>query len=179
MSLGKAALTTPLYISLAWTLLVSYQLFTQTAVSTFISSINMFWPSVGTWLSFRIDIIVFIHAFAWIFVLSSVIPSAILGKERSVLAQFFVCLTLTFVAFMVQDAINTYGGGLSDQLLSLATLFYDPYLAVGYLIMPYLLMLVFDIQTKKNQKRKEELETTRATCLENAVAEEQNLQEAE
>jgi len=139
----------------------------------------MFWPSVGAWLSFRMDIIVFIYAFAWIFVLSSVIPSAILGKERSVLAQFFVCLTLTFVAFMVQDALNTYGGGLADQLLSLATLFYNPFLAVGYLLMPYLVMLVLDIRARKRQKKKEELEKISAACLEDTVTEEQKLQEAE
>lgn len=81
--MGKTALLAPLYVSVAWTFLVSYQLFTQTAVSTLVAYVNMIWPAVGGWLSLRIDLIVFVYAFAWVFLLSSVIPSVILGRERS------------------------------------------------------------------------------------------------
>jgi len=42
--MGKSALVTPLYISVAWILLITYQLFTQTAVSTVVSYIKVFWP---------------------------------------------------------------------------------------------------------------------------------------
>jgi hypothetical protein len=80
---------------------------------------------------------VFIYAFAWVFVLSSAIPSVILGKERSVLVQFFVCLTLTLIAFLVLDALTAYGGRLIDQLLSLAVVFDNPFLAIFYLLIPY------------------------------------------
>jgi hypothetical protein len=177
--LGKAALTTPLYISVAWTLMVSYQLFTQTAVTTFISYVNLFWPSLGAWLSSRIDIMVFVYAFAWVFVLSSAIPSVILGRERSVLIQFFVCLTLTFVAFVVQDIITTYGGQLNNQLLSLATLFNNPFLAVIYLLTPYLIMLTLDIRSRRRQKKKKELERITTAYLDDVVTEEQKLQEVE
>jgi hypothetical protein len=73
--MGKDVLA-PLYISVAWTLMISYQLFTQTAVVTVVTSISTFWPSaISAWLYARVETIVFIHAFAWIFVLSSVIPS--------------------------------------------------------------------------------------------------------
>lgn len=159
--------------------MVSYQLFTQTAVTTFISYVDMLWPSVGAWLSFRIDIIIFVYAFAWVFVLSSALPSFILGKERSVLVQFFVCLTLTFVAFVVQDMITTYGGQLNSQILSLATLFNNPFLAVIYLLMPYLIMLALDIRLRRKQKKKKELERVTEAYVEDTAVVEQKLQEAE
>ena len=82
-SLVKAALMTPAYLSVAWVLMVSYQIFTQTAVETVVTSLNLYFPTVGAWLLLRMDMIVFIYAFAWVFVLSSIIPTLILGKERS------------------------------------------------------------------------------------------------
>ena len=87
------AILTPLYISVAWAAMISYQLFTQVAVTSVFVSVDTIWPSnISMWLMARIDTINFIHAFAWIFVLSSVIPSALLGKQRGVLVQFFCCL---------------------------------------------------------------------------------------
>lgn len=156
MSLGKAAVATPVYISFAWILMVSYQLFTQIAVKTVVIYVDMFLPSVGAWLASRMEMIVFIYAFAWVFLLSSAIPSVILGKGRGVLAQFFVCLILTFMAFVVQDILTTYGGGPIEELFSLAVLFRDPFLAVGYLLIPYLLMLALDIHSRKKEKTSEE-----------------------
>jgi len=139
--------------------MVSYQLFTQIAVTTVVTHISLFRPSVGAWLVSRIDMIVFIYAFAWVFVLSSVIPSVILGKERSVLAQFFVVLTLTFVAFVIQDVLTIICKCETiDQIFGLAALFHNPFLAVGYLLMPYLLMLILDIRSKQKSKKKEALE---------------------
>lgn len=152
--MGKAAWATPVYISVAWTLMVSYQLFTQTAVTTVVNYTNMFWPSVGAWVASRIDMIVFIYAFAWVFLLSSAIPSIILGKERGVLIQFFVCLTLTFAAFVIQDALTSYQGKPIDQTIRLVVLFHNPFLAVGYLLMPYLLMLMLDIRSRRKHKKR-------------------------
>ena len=177
--MGKAALVTPLYISIAWTLMVSYQLFTQTAVTTVTDCIEMFWPSVGAWLVSRMAMIVFIHAFAWVFLLSSAIPSVILGKERGVLAQFFVCLTLTFSAFVVQDVITDYGSRSFGQISSLAFLFNNPFLAIGYLSMPYLLMLGFDIHSRRKQKKKEKMESVTPAYLEDAATAEEKAQEEE
>jgi hypothetical protein len=175
--LGKAALMTPLYISVAWTLMVSYQLFTQTAVTTVTTYINIFWPSVGAWLVSRMDMIVFIHAFAWVFLLSSAIPSIILGKGKGVLTQFFVCLTLTFSAFIVQDALTTYGGKSIGQIFSLAVLFHNPFLATAYLSMPYLLMLASDIHSRRKQKKDERIENITAVYLEDAAETEESAQE--
>jgi hypothetical protein len=179
MSLGKVAWVTPLYISIAWTLMVSYQLFTQTAVTTVTDYIEMFWPSVGTWLVSRIDMIVFIYAFAWVFLLSSAIPSAILGKERGVLIQFFVCLTLTFMAFVIQDVLTAYGGRQIDQIFSLVALFHNPLLAVGYLLIPYILMFALDLSFRRKHEKEEEIEVVEATYLEDATTAEQKAQEEE
>lgn len=164
--LGRAAIVAPLYISVAWTLMVSYQFFTETAVKTVTANINTFWPLGSLWLTSRIDMIVFIYAFAWVFVLSSVIPSVILGKERSVLIQFILCLTITFASFIVQDILIAFGGRSIDRLFNLANLFHNPFLAVGYLLVPYLLMLALDIRSRKRQKKMERLEAVTANYLE-------------
>jgi hypothetical protein len=150
--LGKATIITPLYISVAWTLMTSYQLFTQTTVKSVTVYINMYLPTIGAWLASRLDMIVFIHSFAWIFLLSSVIPALILGKERGVLAQFGLCLTLAFLAFVVQDALRGLNGTL-DHILGLAPLFQNPVLAAAYLSLPYLLMIGFDIRGKRKKEK--------------------------
>ena len=111
----------------------------------------MYLPTIGVWMASRLDMIVFIHSFAWIFLLSSVIPSLILGKERGVLVQFGLCLTLAFLAFVVQDALRGLNGTL-DQILGLAPLFQNPLLAAIYLSLPYFLMLGFDIRGKRKNE---------------------------
>jgi hypothetical protein len=154
--MGKTALLAPLYVSVAWTFLVSYQLFTQTAVSTLVAYVNMIWPTVGEWLSLRIDLIVFVYAFAWVFLLSSVIPSVILGKERGVLVQFVVCLILTFVAFVIQDVIMAYGYGSLSNMLGSVTFLNNPVFAAAYLSTPYVLMLLLDLRSRKRRKMDKE-----------------------
>jgi len=151
--LGKATFTAPLYVCVAWILIISYQFFTQTAVNSVSTSLNAFWPSLGGWLNTRIDMVVFIHAFAWIFVLSSVIPSVILGKGRSVLVQFFLCLTLVLVATLVEDALKLMMERQPIyQLGSVSTWLQNPILAGAYLSIPYLFMLYLDIRSKKKSK---------------------------
>jgi len=156
--MGKSALVTPLYISVAWILLITYQLFTQTAVSTVVSYIKVFWPQVSEWLSYRMDVMVFVHAFAWIFLLSSVIPSVLLGKYRSVLAQFAVCLTLTFLAFIIQDILRFYELEPLSQLFNLCVLFENPIFALLYLSMPYVSMLILDLHLRRKRLEDEEFE---------------------
>ena len=182
----KTAIITPLYISVAWTLMVSYQLFTQTTVTAVTDYINIYIPSIGAWLVSRLDMIIFIHSFAWIFLLSSVIPSLILGKERGVLVQFGVCLTLAFLAFVIQDAVSGVGNGALDQILGLAPLFQNPALAAAYLSLPYLLMLGFDIRSKRKKEKmlkkaeKENNDFPRDTFIgEDDLKEEEKTQEEE
>ena len=134
--------------------MASYQLFTETTVTSVTVYINMYLPTIGAWLVSRLDMIVFIHSFAWIFLLSSVIPALLLGKQRGVLVQFGVCLTLAFLAFVIQDAVTTgLGNGALDQILGLTPLFQNPLVAAAYLSLPYLLMLGFDIRSKRKKEK--------------------------
>ncbi len=153
LHLGKAALTAPLYISVAWSLIISYQLLTQAAVYSAVNFVYGVLPSAGGVLLSRIDIIVFIHAFAWVFVLSSVIPSVILGKGRSVLLQFFICLTLTLVAFSIEEVLTDLMGTTpNNQLRILSIWFQNPLLAGLYLSAPYVLMLYIDIRSRRTRR---------------------------
>jgi len=175
---GKAAILTPLYISVAWILITSYQFFTQTTVTTITTQIQTYLPTIGTWLASKLDIITFIHSFAWIFLLSSAIPSIILGKNRGILAQFSVCLTLTFLASVIQDILTGFNIEAFDQILGLAPLFHNPLLAVAYLSLPYLLMMGFDIRGRRKQK-KEILETEPEDSSEDASIAEDDFEEEE
>jgi len=176
--MSKATLMTPLYVSVAWTVMVTYQIFTQTAVSTVLNSFNGLWPATGEWL-LRIDMIIFIHAFAWVFVLSSVIPSLLLGKKRSVLVQFFVCLTLALVAFVIQDSMSVYLSGQSQVLLGVAFLLGNPLLAVVYLSVPYLFMVTIDIRARRKAKKDEHMDKITAMYLERSGVAEQESDEEE
>jgi hypothetical protein len=181
--LGKATILTPLYISIAWTLMTSYQLFTETTVTTVTIYIGTYLPTIGAWIASRLDMIVFIHSFAWIFLLSSVIPALLLGKERGVLVQFGLCLTLAFLAFVVQDAVATgLGNGALDQILGLAPLFRNPLLAAVYLLLPYLLMVGFDIRGKRKKQKwlkVERLESETDDFPEDAFIANEDLEEEE
>ena len=163
--MAKTALA-PLYISIAWILIISYQMLTQTAVETVITTIATSWPSgISAWLTSRMQTMVFIHAFAWIFLLSSVIPSKVLGEERSVLAQFLFCLALTLVPIWIKDTLPLIAENSAiDQVLSIAGLFENPLLAASFLALPYILMLWLDIRARRENQRIEKmaqrLETT-------------------
>lgn len=130
--------------------MISYQLFTQTAVTTLVSAINVFIPQIGSWLLSRLDMVIFIYAFAWVYLLSSVLPSVFLGKKCSVFIQFLVCLSLTFLAFVIQDGlIILFEANTIDQILNLGIYFNNPWIAAGYLAIPYLLMIGLDLQARK------------------------------
>ncbi|MCW4018398.1 MAG: hypothetical protein NWF00_06945 [Candidatus Bathyarchaeota archaeon] len=176
----KTAVITPLYLSVAWTLMVSYQLFTETAVTSVLAQVNVFFPSASVWLAARTDMIIFIYAFAWVFLLSSVIPSAILGKERSVIAQFIVCLTLTLSAFILLDALESLAGNPLGQLLGYSFLFTNPIIAALYLAVPYIFMIGIDLRARSIRKREEErLAEIEENKLQSASPFEENSQEAE
>ena len=176
-TLRKAAFITPLYLSVAWTLMISYQLFTETAVTTIITQINTFTPTIGFWLAARVDMVVFVYAFAWTFVLSSVIPALLLGKERGVLVQFFVCITLTFLAFALLDVLQNYAGTSLAQLLSFAFIFSNPILAGLYLALPYIVMIGLDVRARRRNKVKKEAADLTATYVDSEEWVEQNYQE--
>lgn len=145
----KAAFLTPLYLSFSWILTVSYQLFTDTAVKSLAIYVNLWNPNAGTWLNSNIQTVVFIYAFTWIFVLSSVIPSAILGKERSVIIQYTVVLILTLIAFYMADILQIAAGIQVKDLLNASTLLTNPIIAAFYLAVPYLFMIGLDIRVRR------------------------------
>lgn len=155
----KAALATPAYLSVAWVLMVSYQIFTETAVRTVVDTIAVGFPSFGGWLLFRLDMIVFVYAFAWVFVLSSIIPSLILGKDRGVIVQFIVCLALTLTAFVLVDVLADYGFTISQEALlsnSNLQLFSNVFFASFYLSLPYIFMIAIDVRGRKKRKQKKD-----------------------
>jgi hypothetical protein len=168
--MGKLIWVTPVYLSVAWALMISYQLFTEAAVKTIVASIGLVFPSASFWLTSRIDMIVVINAFAWVFVLSSVIPSIILGKERGVLVQFFVCLILTVVSFVILDTIQSVGGTSFEPLQGAAFLFNNLFFAVLYLALPYIAMVAIDWYVKKRQKKLKTLEEVNREYMEKATA---------
>lgn len=155
--MGKAAWT-PLYISVAWTVMISYQLFVQTAVATVVDSIFKFWPSTTTaWFASRSDMMSFIHAYAWVFVLTSVMPSVLLKKRNSVLTQFLACLTLTIVPIWVRDNLYYYTDNqVVDRIFNMSGLFNDPLYATTFLLAPYIFMISLDIYTRVKDRREEE-----------------------
>lgn len=133
--------------------MISYQLFTKIAVSTSLAHVNLLLPSIGPWLLSKSDMIIFIYAFAWVFVLSSVIPSLLLGQDKSVLVQFVVILTLSLLPILIQDAVNIfYGGKPIEQLLDVTFLFSNPAIALGYLILPFVGMLFIDVRNRLKRK---------------------------
>jgi len=178
-AVGKLIWATPFYLSLAWALMISYQLFTETAVKTIVSNLGLVLPVAGFWLTSRIDMIVVINAFAWVFVLSSVLPSLILGKERSILVQFFVCLILTVVSFIILDAIQNVGGPMLDQLQGAAFLFNNAFFAILYLALPYIAMVGLDWFLKKRQKKLKSLEEVNLEYMARSTANKEEEDESE
>ena len=149
----KAALLTPLYLSVSWVLTISYQLFTDSAVRSLTVYVAYISPAIAGWVNDNVDLIVFIYAFTWIFVLSSVIPSILLGKKRSILVQYTVCLILAILALSIQGILLTFTGFETTQLFSISAFLSNPILAVIYLSIPYVLMLALDIRANRAAKK--------------------------
>jgi hypothetical protein len=158
--LAKAALITPAYLSIAWALMVSYQIFTETAVKAIVDCSILYIPLIGNWLNLRIDMIVFIYAFAWVFVLSSIIPQLILGRDRGVFVQFIVCLILTLTAFILIDVLAGYGLDFTNPAVILSNpymgMFGNIFFAAFYLSLPYIFMVAIDIRSRKKKKLQDE-----------------------
>ena len=147
--MGKAVVITPVYFSFAWALILTYQLFTETAVNTIIRELYMFWPQVGVLLNTKIKAIVFVVAYSWVFLLSSVIPSVMLGKRSGTIAQFFVVLILTSSTFFIKDIVTMYTGLDMNTLLSFNQQLMNPLDAFTYLVFPYLVMSMVDLVNRR------------------------------
>ena len=62
-------------------------------------------------------------------------------------------------------------------MFTIAMLFHNPFIATGYLLIPYILMLIIDIRSRKERKKEEQLQKVTAAYIEDAKAEEQKIQE--
>ncbi len=133
------------------------------------TQIGVVWPSAALWINSNIETITFIYAFTWIFVLSSVIPGAILGRERGVLAQYLVVLTLSLIAFFMPDILFAALGFKLDDIVSSATVLQNPFVAALYLSAPYLFMIGLDYRGRVVRNRKKK---TEAAMKENQFTEE-------
>jgi hypothetical protein len=157
-----------MYLSISWVLTVSYQLFTDTAVKSIAAFTTLSWSAAGTWINSNVQTLVFIYAFTWIFVLSSVIPQVILGKQRSVLIQYVVVLILTLLAFFMADILQAVSGIRISQIFEAATFLKNPLLAGIYLSIPYLFMIGLDIRSRK-RRSKEQLAEARELFMQNIL----------
>jgi len=155
--MGKTAIAAPIYFSLAWTMLITYQTFTKTAVFSLVENLGPFLPMLGEWMLSHVDLVEFIHVLAWVFVLTSMIPGVLLGKKRGVLVQFFCTLMLSLIALSFADFLGLFFGVEAvEQVLSYAVVLTNPVVAVLYLSLPYLLMIGVDLYGRKKDKEGKE-----------------------
>ena len=93
--------------------------------------------------------------------------------------QFFVCLTLTFLAFVLLDILELYAGTSLAQLLSFAFVFSNPIIAGLYLALPYIVMIGLDVRGRRRNKAKKASTDLTETYVDSEEWAEQNYQEAQ
>jgi len=102
----------------------------------------------------------------------------ILGKARSVLLQFFLCLTITLIAVSVEDIFAlVIGTKPIAQIQTMSVWFQNSLIAGVYLSAPYLSMLYLDIHSRGKSVKEEEPKETEAVVFEEAVLAEQEVSE--
>lgn len=154
--MGKAVVVTPLYVSSVWVLLISYQMFTRVAVYSFVQFMGLFLPSIQNLMASRVlDRIEFLYAFAWIWVMTSLIPSIIL-KKKSASLQFIVVMILSFLAVEFENILSfAFGGEFVQQIFGVAVWLGNPLVAVLYLLAPFLVILSVDLYERRKRKLEE------------------------
>ncbi len=154
--MARAIHITALYLAIAYALMLTYQVFTETALTTMVHSISTSAPTISSWLSERADVVVFVCTFAWTFVLSSVVSALIFRGEKRISIQFFVSLALTGTATLIFDFLKGYGVDLTNpnNILSsfFAPVFGNVFFAVFYLCLPYIFMVAVDLRLNKKIK---------------------------
>ena len=143
------------YLVLAWVLMVSYQIFTQSALATVTSSLGGSLPVLASWINSKADLTIFICSFAWMFVLSSLISIFMFGKERRLTIQFLVSLALTLTGSALLGLLHVVGLDLSNpSVLSqpFTLLFGNVFFAFFYLALPFIFMVAVDLGLMKIRK---------------------------
>ena len=155
--LARGIWITATFLLAAWLLMLSYQIFTKTALTTIAASLSKPASSLASALSGNIGVAVFICSFAWMFVLSSVISNLIFGKQRRIFIQFLISLALTLTASALFDAFKWAGWDLSNPktLLSnrYAQAFGNGWFCALYLSVPFVFMIALDVHAMMQAKR--------------------------
>src|SRR5665647_3550707 len=144
-----------IYLVLAWVLLVSYQIFTQTALTTVTFSLGGSIPALASLINSKADLAIFICSFAWMFVLSSLISILMFGRERRLTIQFAVSLALTITGSALLGFMHLVGLDLSNPsvLSQPFTLFFsNVFFAFFYLALPFIFMVAVDLGLMKIRK---------------------------
>jgi hypothetical protein len=140
-----------IYLVLAWILIVSYQFFTQSALTTLASSI----PALATWINSNVNLMVFICSFAWMFVLSALVSLVMFGRERRLTIQFLVSLGLTLAGSALLGLLQGAGLDLSNPSIfanPFNLLFGNVVFAFLYLALPFIFMVAVDLGLMKIKK---------------------------
>jgi hypothetical protein len=144
-----------IYLVSAWILMVSYQIFTQTALTTVTFSLGGSIPALASLINSKADLTIFICSFAWMFVLSSLISTLMFGKERRLTVQFSVSLALTIAGSALLGFLHLVGLDLSNPsiLSQPSTLFFsNVFFAFFYLALPFIFMVAVDLGLTKIRK---------------------------
>jgi hypothetical protein len=151
----RQILLTATYLILAWVLMVSYQIFTQTAVKSVAAALSEPAPMIANWLNSSPEVTTFVCGFAWMFVLSAIAQSLMFGRERRLSIQFLVSLALTAAG----SAVLVLLGGADLNLTSPdvfsglgALVFGNAVFAGFYLALPFFFMLAMDIRSMRKRK---------------------------
>ena len=154
--MARGKLVTTVLLAVAWVLMLTYQIFTKTALTTVVSSMGAV-PSLALLLNSNIDVEIFICAFAWMFVLSSTISNLMFGKQKRIFLQFLVGLILTLTASGLLTALKDIGLDLSNPNTvmsnSYAHVFNNALFSGFYLSLPFICMIAIDLRTMKKWKK--------------------------
>jgi hypothetical protein len=144
-----------IYLVLAWILMVSYQIFTKSALTTFASSLNGSVPLLASWINSNADLAIFMCSFAWMFVLSALVSIIMYGRERRLTIQFIVSLALTLTGSTLLGLLNLAGLNLSNPNFvssPFTLLFGNVFFAFFYLALPFIFMVAVDLRIMKIRK---------------------------
>ena len=149
--------TNAILLTVAWLLMLSYQIFTQTALTTVAASLHQTSAFLATTLTANINLAIFICSFAWMFVLSTTISNLIFGKQKRLSIQFLISLVLTLTATGIFAILKTAGVDLSNPntLLHnpLAKIFSNSLFALFYLSLPFIFMVALDLHAVTRQRK--------------------------
>ena len=154
--LAKGIVVTSIFLGAAWLLMLTYQIFTKTALTTVASSLRSV-PSLASLLNSNIGVGIFVCAFAWMFVLSSTISNMMFGKQKRIFIQFLVGIVLTLTASGILAALKAIGLDLSNPNTVLANsyaqIFSNSLFSLFYLSLPFICMIVIDLRAIQKTRK--------------------------